>query len=132
MKRRVAVARLLANDADYLLMDEPFESLDYQTRLRMQQFLISIHETFSKSILLVTHQVDEAILLSDRVLLMSNKPGRIAQDLEIKLDRPRDSRSDRFNEYRAMITSHLDREVESMFGSESMQVQTMPKSQASS
>jgi NitT/TauT family transport system ATP-binding protein len=118
MKRRVSIARLLASDARYLLMDEPFEALDYETRLKMQEFLISVHLKFSNAILLVTHQVDEAILLSDRILLMSAKSKRFVRQLDINLMRPRDSASESFNEYRKTIFYHLKLEASESFLSE--------------
>jgi NitT/TauT family transport system ATP-binding protein len=115
MKQRVAIARVLANECEYLLMDEPFAALDYQTRLRMQQFLLDVWKTFGKTVLFVTHHVDEAILLSDRVLLMTARPGCIKEVLTIDLPRPRDVGSVAFNRYRGIVMAHLEREVAGMF-----------------
>lgn len=78
MKQRVAVARALANDPDVILMDEPFGSLDSQTRISMQKHLLDLHRLTQKTILLVTHSVEEAVTLGHRVIIMSRSPGRIA------------------------------------------------------
>ncbi len=91
MQQRVGIARALANYPSVLLMDEPFGALDAQTRLMMQENLLSIWKKFGTTVLFVTHDVDEAIFLSDRVLVMSAAPGRIIRDLKIELPRPRDA-----------------------------------------
>lgn len=111
MKQRVAIARVLANDSKYLLMDEPFAALDYQTRLLMQDFLLEIWREFRTTILFVTHQVDEALLLSEKVFAMSINPGRIALQEEIELSYPRQVFGQQFNEYRAIFTGFLEKEV---------------------
>jgi ABC-type nitrate/sulfonate/bicarbonate transport system ATPase subunit len=90
MRQRVALMRTLALHTDVLLLDEPFGALDSQTRLDMQLWLLSVYEDLEVTILFVTHDVDEAILLSDRVAVMSGRPGRILADLPIRLPRPRD------------------------------------------
>jgi NitT/TauT family transport system ATP-binding protein len=89
MKQRVAIARVLAYEPDLLLMDEPFAALDAQTRENMQIELLRIWEADKKTILFVTHSIDEAILLSDRVAFMSSQPGRIREIIDIALPRPR-------------------------------------------
>jgi NitT/TauT family transport system ATP-binding protein len=89
MRQRVALMRTLALHTDVLLLDEPFGALDSQTRLDMQLWLLSVYEDLEVTILFVTHDVDEAILLSDRVTVMSGRPGRILADLPIPLPRPR-------------------------------------------
>jgi ABC-type nitrate/sulfonate/bicarbonate transport system ATPase subunit len=81
--------RTLALNTEVLLLDEPFGALDSQTRLDMQLWLLSVYEDLEVTILFVTHDVDEAILLSDRVAVMSGRPGRILADLPIQLPRPR-------------------------------------------
>lgn len=91
MQQRVGIARALANYPSVLLMDEPFGALDAQTRLMMQENLLGIWKKFGTTVLFVTHDVDEAIFLSDRVLVMSAAPGRIIRDLKIELPRPRDA-----------------------------------------
>ena len=89
MMQRVAIARALANDPQILLMDEPFGALDSQTRLQMQQLLLRVRGNSKKTVLFVTHDIDEAILLGDRVYVMGAKPGRIKQILDVPIDRPR-------------------------------------------
>jgi NitT/TauT family transport system ATP-binding protein len=89
MRQRVNLARALAIDPDVLLMDEPFASLDAQTREIMQTELLRIWEQGRKTVLFVTHQIDEAVFLSDRVLVLARRPGRLQESVEIKLPRPR-------------------------------------------
>jgi NitT/TauT family transport system ATP-binding protein len=89
MKQRVALARTLAYHPEVLLMDEPFGALDAHTRTRLQNDLLNIWERDRKTVLFVTHSVDEAVFLSDKVVMMSNSPGRIRQVIDIDLPRPR-------------------------------------------
>ena len=89
MRQRVNLARALAIDPEILLMDEPFASLDAQTREIMQTELMRIWEQGRKTVLFVTHQIDEAVFLSDRVLVFARRPGRLQESVEIKLPRPR-------------------------------------------
>jgi NitT/TauT family transport system ATP-binding protein len=89
MKQRVAIARALANNPDVLLLDEPFGALDAQTRALMQELLTQVWEEFHKTILFVTHDVEEAIFLSDRVFVMTARPGRIKAEIDVPLERPR-------------------------------------------
>jgi NitT/TauT family transport system ATP-binding protein len=89
MQQRVNLARALAVDPQLLLMDEPFAALDAQTRELMQSELLGIWQQTGKTVLFVTHQIDEAIYLSDRVLVMSARPGRLLADISIDLPRPR-------------------------------------------
>ncbi|WP_369722434.1 ABC transporter ATP-binding protein [Bradyrhizobium sp. LLZ17] len=89
MKQRVALARTLAYHPEVLLMDEPFGALDAHTRTRLQNDLLNIWERDRKTVLFVTHSVDEAVFLSDKVVMMSKSPGRIRQVIDIDLPRPR-------------------------------------------
>lgn len=89
MQQRVGIARALANYPSVLLMDEPFGALDAQTRLMMQESLLEIWRKFGTTVVFVTHDVDEAVFLADRVLIMSAAPGRIIEDVKIDLPRPR-------------------------------------------
>ncbi len=89
MRQRVNLARALAIDPDILLMDEPFSALDAQTREIMQTELLRIWEQGRKTVLFVTHQIDEAVFLSDRVLVFARRPGRVQERVEVALPRPR-------------------------------------------
>jgi ABC-type nitrate/sulfonate/bicarbonate transport system ATPase subunit len=89
MRQRVALMRTLMTDHELLLLDEPFGALDAQTRFEMQRWLLEVWQSTQRTVLFVTHDVDEAIFLSDRILVMSERPGRIVLDLPIDLPRPR-------------------------------------------
>jgi NitT/TauT family transport system ATP-binding protein len=98
MRQRVAVARTLVTDPDTLLMDEPFAALDAQTRVRVQAEFIKIWERYGQTVVFVTHDLSEAVLLADRVIIMSSRPGRVVDDIAINLPRPRDVEEVRFSE----------------------------------
>ena len=103
MRQRVNLARALAIDPDILLMDEPFSALDAQTREIMQTELMRIWEEGRKTVLFVTHQIDEAVFLSDRVLVLARRPGRIREDIDITLSRPRALAVKRASEFVAYV-----------------------------
>jgi len=90
MRQRANLARALTIDPDILLMDEPFASLDAQTREIMQAELLRIWRSNRKTVLFVTHQIDEAVFLADRVVVMTSRPGQVKAVLDVKIDRPRD------------------------------------------
>jgi NitT/TauT family transport system ATP-binding protein len=102
MQQRANLARALTVDPEILLMDEPFAALDAQTRELMQAELLRIWAEARKTVLFITHQIDEAIYLADRVLVMSARPGRILADLRVDLPRPRELRIKRTPEFTAL------------------------------
>jgi NitT/TauT family transport system ATP-binding protein len=103
MRQRVNLARALAIDPDILLMDEPFSALDAQTREIMQTELMRIWEEGRKTVLFVTHQIDEAVFLSDRVLVLARRPGRIQETIDVALPRPRSLAIKRTPEFMAYV-----------------------------
>jgi NitT/TauT family transport system ATP-binding protein len=107
MKQRVGIARALANDPEVLLMDEPFASVDAQTRSTLQAELLSIWWGKRKTILFVTHSVEEAIYLADRIFVFSAHPGRIIQEVSVDIPRPRYRVSPEFNDLRRELLESL-------------------------
>lgn len=103
MKQRVAIARVLANDPAVILMDEPFGALDAFTRSGLQESLLHIWEQARKTILFITHSVDEAVFLADRVIVLSPHPGRLKLELAVDLPRPRDIASVDFNHLKRIL-----------------------------
>jgi ABC-type nitrate/sulfonate/bicarbonate transport system, ATPase component len=93
MKQKVAIARALANDPEVILMDEPFANLDAQTRLLMREELLRIWERDKKTVILVTHNLDEAVMLCDRIAVMSSRPGLIKSIVTVDVPRPRTMKS---------------------------------------
>ncbi len=89
MQQRVALARVLIMKPDMLLMDEPFSALDYQTRIEMQNLTLKLWELYKPSIIFITHDIEEAILMADRVIVLSKNPGRIVETIDIDFERPR-------------------------------------------
>lgn len=108
MRQRASIARALVMDPDVLLMDEPYGALDAITRLQMQNELIKLWQGSGKTVLLITHDIDEAIYLADRIFVMSSRPGRIVKELEPDLPRPRNRNGQRFVELRQEIMECLD------------------------
>ena len=111
MKQRVAIARALANNPEIMLMDEPFGSLDAQTRNLMQMELLRIWNETKKTIIFVTHSVDEAVYLADRVAVLSARPGRIKKIFQIDIKQPRDRTAEDFMSYRRNILDIISKEV---------------------
>ncbi|WP_455217150.1 ABC transporter ATP-binding protein [Kaarinaea lacus] len=109
MRQRVSIARAFANEPNILLMDEPFVFLDYQTRLALQQLLLSIWNETKKTVVFVTHDIEEAVLLADRIMVMSSHPGTIKTFIDIDLPRPRDVLSlQKLPAYHDHVSSILD------------------------
>jgi NitT/TauT family transport system ATP-binding protein len=115
MRQRVAVARALAMRPKVLLMDEPFAALDVQTRARMQDFLLDVWRDSGASILFVTHHIDEAVALADRVVVFTSRPGRIKTVVPIQLARPRNLFSPEAAALRIQLTELLRDEVDRAF-----------------
>ena len=107
MRQRVGIARVLAMSPKALLMDEPFGALDAQTRLSMQQLLLDVWQSLGTTVLFVTHDIDEAIYMSDRIVIMSPRPARIERVIEVDLPRPRQRNDSRFLQQRAQILEML-------------------------
>jgi NitT/TauT family transport system ATP-binding protein len=119
MQQRTALARALANDPKILLLDEPFGALDNQTRALMQELLLGIWEADRKTVLFVTHDIDEAIFMANRVAVMSARPGRIKSEVRIELQHPRHytmKTSPEFSAYKARLTEEI--RVEAMKAAE--------------
>lgn len=114
MRQRVALARAFLTKPDIMLMDEPFGALDAQTRIILQEELLHIWRTEQNTVLFVTHDIDEAILLSDRIIVLTNRPGTIQQSIPIPLARPRELKikdHPKFVEIKWQIWNLLEREV---------------------
>jgi NitT/TauT family transport system ATP-binding protein len=106
MKQRVSIARSFANDPDILLMDEPFVFLDYQTRISLQELLLDIWQESQKTVVFVTHDIEEAVILADRIIVMTAHPGRIKSIIEVDFPRPRHVNDIR---HTAQYIEHVDR-----------------------
>ena len=110
MQQRTALARALANDPKVLLLDEPFGALDNQTRALMQELLLGIWEADKKTVLFVTHDIDEAIFMANRVAVMTARPGRIKSDIPVDLPHPRHytmKTTPEFSTYKARLTEEI-------------------------
>jgi ABC-type nitrate/sulfonate/bicarbonate transport system ATPase subunit len=109
MQQRVAIARTLALRPAVILMDEPFGALDAQTRSEMQQLLLKVWQETASTILFVTHDVEEAIYLADRIFIMSAHPGTVVEDLQVPFERPRDLSLKERNEFHELQSYVLNR-----------------------
>jgi len=110
MKQRVAIIRSLLNHSPILLMDEPFSALDMQNRHKLQEQLIGVWKRFENTIVFVTHDVDEAVYLADKIVLLDKNPGKIAEVISVDLERPRKRESQEFLEIQESIVDKLDME----------------------
>ena len=110
MKQRVAIIRSLLNHSPILLMDEPFSALDMQNRHKLQEQLIGVWKRFENTIVFVTHDVDEAVYLADKIIIMDKNPGRIAEIVEVDIERPRKRESQEFIDLQESIVEKLDME----------------------
>ncbi len=121
MKQRASVARAFATDPQILLMDEPFASVDEQTRALLQEELLRVWEADRKTVIYITHSIDEALILGDRVVVMSARPGRVKAEIEVPLPRPRSvyelKSTPAFAELVARVWGPLRQEVIASFGS---------------
>ena len=110
MKQRVAIIRSLLNHSPILLMDEPFSALDMQNRHKLQEQLIGVWKRFENTIVFVTHDVDEAVYLADKIVLLDKNPGKIAEVISVDLERPRKRDSLEFLKIQESIVDKLDME----------------------
>ena len=110
MKQRVAIIRSLLNHSPILLMDEPFSALDIQNRHKLQEKVIDISNKFKNMIVFVTHDVEEAVFLADKIVVLDKNPGKIAKIIEVDIKRPRDRESKEFLNFQDSIVDHLDME----------------------
>ena len=112
MRQRVALARTFSLDAQLLLMDEPFGALDAQTKLQLEDLLLRLCHQFKHTVVFVTHDLAEAVALSDRVIVMSSRPGKIIANIKIDLPRPRSIRelqkSEKFHELYSVLWTYLE------------------------
>jgi NitT/TauT family transport system ATP-binding protein len=110
MKQRVAIIRSLLNHSPILLMDEPFSALDMQNRHNLQEQLIGVWKRFENTIVFVTHDVDEAVFLADKIVILDKNPGRIAYVVDVDIERPRRRDSPEFIKLQESIVKDLNME----------------------
>lgn len=109
MKQRVAIIRSIINDSDTLLMDEPFSALDVQTKHSLQEQLVDNWRSKNRTIIFVTHDVDEAVYLADEIVIFTKRPGKIKKIINNDLPRPRDRNNPEFHVLQAEVTKHIDK-----------------------
>lgn len=112
MRQRAAIARSFAVEPDLLLMDEPFVYLDYQTRMQLQQMLQELWQDTNKTVVFVTHDIEEAVLLADRIMVMSAHPGRIKEIIDVNLQRPRNLFALKKDEFFLDLVEHASRLIQ--------------------
>jgi ABC-type nitrate/sulfonate/bicarbonate transport system ATPase subunit len=123
MRQRCAVIRTILYDAPLFLLDEPFSALDAQTRLLMQEWLLDVWDTLGKTVFYITHDLDEALFLSDRVYVMSARPGHVIADVAVALERPRDHAirtAAAFLDYKVQLAELVRREAERSLAAEEL------------
>lgn len=123
MKQRAAIARTFATDPSVILMDEPFGALDALTRRFLQQQLLKIWSESRKTVLFITHSVQEAVFLADRIIVMTARPGRIKSDFRVHMAHPREFSSDEFRRIEKLVFESLDEELAKTFGLGTSQLQ---------
>lgn len=119
MKQRVALARVFCTNPSIILMDEPFGALDALTRSMLQTELLSIWREYEKTVMLITHSVQEALVLANRVVVITSRPGRVKLDIKVDMPYPRDSKSAEFRELEANILGQLTDEIAKSYGGQS-------------
>jgi NitT/TauT family transport system ATP-binding protein len=122
MRQRAAIARALAMEPKVLLMDEPFAALDVQTRAKLQDFIRQVWRDSGASVLFVTHSIDEAVSLADRIVVFTARPGRIKAVIPVELERPRDPRSPEYHELHDRLIDLLADEVDRAFAQQEQAV----------
>jgi NitT/TauT family transport system ATP-binding protein len=123
MAQRVGIARALLQNPAVILMDEPFAALDAQTKLEMQEELVTIWQKYSSTIVFVTHSVDEALILGTQVAIMTHRPGKVRELIQVKLDRPRDVTSVEFNQLKRHVMDIIQEEA-TLAKEETLQIAT--------
>lgn len=117
MKQRVALARVFCTNPSIILMDEPFGALDALTRGMLQQELLKVWQEYEKTVMLITHSVQEALVLASRIVVITSRPGKVKLDIQVDLPYPRDSKSTEFRTLEAEILSQLTDEIQKSYGS---------------
>ncbi len=119
MKQRVALARVFCTNPSIIIMDEPFGALDALTRSMLQKELLSIWQEYEKTVMLVTHSVQEALVLANRIVVITSRPGKIKLDIKVDLPYPRDSKSEEFRNLESYILDQLTDEIAKSYGGQS-------------